>query len=142
MKKLFFVTLLALLSATVDVNAQQPADGQASSERIIVKDRRRLDVEPSFRGGDIKTFGQWLEGRTKRPAAFKRKSLEGPVKVSFIIDEQGKLTDVTVLEAITEDMGVNFTKALLKSPQWSPGILAGKPVATQYIYTMYFFLGE
>jgi len=89
-----------------------------------------LDKMPEFPGGMAK-FYTYVGNNFQRPELDAEKILK--VYVSFVIERDGSITDITV----TKDPGYGLGKEairVLKSikAKWTPGILNGKAVRTAY----------
>jgi len=68
--------------------------------------------------------------RPMYPFRATRMEIEGYVKVRFLVDDQGRVSQVTVLESSPEGM---FESSVLKTlPAWRfrPGTITGKPVSS------------
>jgi protein TonB len=89
-----------------------------------------LDKQPAFPGG-MNNFYSYVAKNFRAPDAELSKTVK--VFVSFVIEKDGTMTDITVVR----NPGYGLDKEairVLKSlkTKWSPGILNGKPVRTSY----------
>lgn len=100
-----------------------------------------VEVLPKFPGGDA-AFGKYLEKTLRYPTVAKENNLQGRVTVSFVVEKNGKLTDIKVLRDIGGGTGEEAIRVLSKSPAWSPGIQNGKPVRVAYTMPINFTLGD
>ncbi|MFK8104676.1 MAG: energy transducer TonB [Saprospiraceae bacterium] len=62
------------------------------------------------------------------PAGAKAKGLEGTVYVSFVIDENGRLTQPYLIRDIGGDCGQAALDVIQSMPRWEPGIHHGQAV--------------
>jgi protein TonB len=89
-----------------------------------------LDKMPEFPGGMSK-FYTYVGNNFNRPELDTEKTLK--VYVSFVIEKDGSMTDITVKNDPGYGLGKEAVRVLksLKT-KWTPGILDGKPVRTAY----------
>lgn len=90
-------------------------------------------VSPSFRGGDIYEFLKWTRTQMyiKNTADYYRADND-TVRVTFTIDEKGRLRDVMVLSYRNEVCRDKALEILSKSPKWKPATIDGKAVPCRY----------
>ena len=83
------------------------------------------DVMPSFQGKGMEGFSQWLFSKIYRPKGCKH---TGTMKVSFVVDKDGSVKNVTVLDSVCESLDNMVVSIIEKSPKWEPATSNGKPV--------------
>ena len=54
--------------------------------------------------------------------------IQGRVMVDFIIDKDGKVTDVRVVKGVSPSLDAEAVKVVSASPKWKPGRYAGEKV--------------
>ena len=57
--------------------------------------------------------------------------IEGKVFLSFIVDQQGSISDIQVIRGIGGGCDEEAKRVLQKSPKWSPGKQRGRPVKSR-----------
>lgn len=89
-----------------------------------------LDKMPEFPGGMAK-FYTYVGNNFNKPELDAERTLR--VYVSFVIEKDGSMTDITVKNDPGYGLGKEAIRVLksLKT-KWTPGILEGKPVRTAY----------
>jgi protein TonB len=89
-----------------------------------------LDVQPAYPGG-IKRFYQFVGENFNKDRDYEGKTVR--VNVAFVIEKNGLMTDIKVLEDTNSDVSKEAIRVLksLKT-KWSPGIKNGQPVRTQF----------
>jgi len=110
-----------------------------TAEGEIVKYTKR-ESPPEFRGG-VQGFTRFLEKSIKYPKLERKNNIQGKVFVSFVVERNGTITDVTVVRTPNEALGNEASRVLKLSPPWSPGIQYGRPVRVQYTVPINFSLG-
>ncbi len=83
------------------------------------------DTMPSFGGEGINGFSKWLFSKIYRPQGCTH---QGTMKVSFVVDKDGSVKDVTVRESVCGELDNMVISIIGKSPKWEPATLNGKPV--------------
>jgi protein TonB len=98
-------------------------DGMANDDAFFL-----VEVMPSFKGGDINKFREWVQRRTNYPQIAIENKIQGRVFLTFIVETDGIVSSVTVV------------KAIQASPKWSPGLQRGLPVRVRYSMWLSFAL--
>ena len=83
-----------------------------------------LDVKPEFPGG-IEAFKAYIADNYKATES-------GKLKVQYVIEKDGSLSNIVVLEGINKKSDRRIIKLLKKCPKWTPGYQNGKPVRAMY----------
>ena len=133
MKKslLFIIISMAFLFAGVDAIAQ---DTKHADPRYL-----ELDEHPTFKGGSPNDFALWVTKHVKYPKYAKEAGIEGTVKVHFVIDKKGKISEAHVHEGVHPALDQEAVRVVLKSPKWKPGRKDGKPVRVSYTMPVMFY---
>lgn len=98
------------------------------------------DVMPAFPGGN-KAMSSYLAENIRYPKADREQNKQGRVIVQFVVEPDGRLTDVKALRSSSAAMGEEAVRALKNSPKWKPGKVNGKAVRAQYYVPVNFTLG-
>jgi protein TonB len=91
-----------------------------------------VEVMPSFKGGDINKFRDWVQKRTNYPQIAIDRKLQGKVFLTFIVEADGSVSTVTVVKGVDPIIDVEAVKAIEGSPKWNPGLQRGQPVRVRY----------
>lgn len=88
------------------------------------------DVRPSFLNStDIRKFlEQWVYQYLKYPSQAMRDGVQGRVMVEFVVNRDGKVSDVKVVKGVSEELNAEAVKVISASPKWKPGRLNGEKV--------------
>ena len=116
------------MNGNTGVNA---ADSARQSTYMVVEDM------PKFLGGDLT---QWLAKNTKYPEAALKRKAEGRVFVQFIIEKDGRVTNVKVLRPVDPDLDREAVRVVSSMPRWKPGRQRGKFVRVSYTVPINFQL--
>ena len=88
------------------------------------------DQQPTFLGSpDPRKFlEQWVYQYLKYPAEAVRDGVQGRVMVEFVINKDGKVSDVKVQRGVSEELDAEAVKVIAASPKWKPGKVNGEKV--------------
>ena len=103
-------------------------------EETIEDDQPFLIAEtmPSFQGGDLNTFRNWVQQNVKFPQIALENGIQGRVVLSFVIEKDGRLTNIQVLQTPDRSLSEEAIRVLNKSPKWSPGKQRNQVVRVKY----------
>ena len=99
-----------------------------------------VEVMPSFRGGDINKFREYIQKRTNYPQEALDRKIQGRVFLTFIIETNGSVSNVTVVKSVDPIIDNEAVKAIQSSPGWSPGLQRGQPVRVRYSMWLSFII--
>ena len=104
------------------------------AEETIEDDQPFLIAEtmPSFQGGDLNTFRNWVQQNVKFPQIALENGIQGRVVLSFVIEKDGRLTNIQVLQTPDRSLSEEAIRVLNKSPKWSPGKQRNQVVRVKY----------
>jgi len=102
-------------------------DGVGSDEPFFM-----VEIMPSFKGGDINKFREWVQKRTNYPQSAIDQKIQGRVYLTFIIEPNGTVSSVTIVKGVDPIIDIEAMKVIQASPRWTPGLQRGKPVRVRY----------
>ena len=88
-----------------------------------------VEQMPQFLGGD-QALLYYFEKSICYPEMARDNEVQGRVIVRFVVNEDGKISDVVVLRDIGSGCGQEAKRVILLMPKWVPGRQNGKPVKT------------
>ena len=95
------------------------------------------DEPPTFKGGEAELV-RFIESEKKYPVEAMEKGLKGVVKIRFVVNEEGKVTNAMVFRGVSPDLDAEALRVINLLPQWKPGKYKGKPVKVTYIFPVSF----
>lgn len=95
-------------------------------------------VMPTFQGGGVMEFRDWVTDNLRYPRDLFNSKIEGRVAVSFAIERDGSITFKELLDATSREMVQEVIRVLLSSPKWTPGSLEGIPASVSYVLPVAF----
>lgn len=123
------IILLPLIAAfALPAEAEQPlhinsvAETQRAQVSIAVYEYEYVDVQPRFPGGDMAMF-HFINDVRRYPSRAYRDGIEGRVLCSFIVNEDGSLSHISVLKGVEESLDREAVRILSKMPAWDVGMV-------------------
>lgn len=98
-----------------------------------------LDRMPEFPGG-IAALRRYIYKNLIYPYEAVKAGVDGTVLCSFIVTEEGKITDLQIIEGKTPEMDAEATRVILQMPRWKPGIKNGQAIPVRYVLPIVFRL--
>ncbi|HRF81335.1 MAG TPA: TonB family protein [Flavobacteriales bacterium] len=88
----------------------------------------RAETMPTFKGGDERAFVRTVKEGVKLPAGT---SVKGQVMTSFVVEKNGELSDVKVIEGKDKEIDDQLVDVIKSTSPWTPGVDKGVPVRVQ-----------
>ena len=86
---------------------------------------------PQFKGGQAE-WGQFIASETKYPSVLSSEGISGKVFASFVIDMDGRITDIKIERSVHDLLDKEAIRVLQTAPRWIPGKQKGIPVRVKY----------
>lgn len=124
-------TSIDFADLTDDIDLVQVVEVQ---EETIEDDQPFFKVEemPTFQGGDLSKFREWVFKNVKFPQIAQENNISGRVLVLFVIERDGSLTNIQVLQTPDRSLSEAAIEVLKKSPKWKPGKQRNQTVRVKY----------
>jgi TonB family protein len=90
------------------------------------------DQRPTFLGTSEPSqfLEKWVYQYLRYPEKAVRDGVQGRVVVEFVIEKDGKVSDVRVIKGVSEELDAEAVKVISASPKWKPGRVRGEKVRT------------
>jgi periplasmic protein TonB len=95
---------------------------------------------PSFQGGTIENFRNYIQATVKYPALAMENSISGTVYVSFVVNRRGEVSNINIVRGVDPSLDEAVISALKQAPKWEPGKQRGKPVNVSFSIPVKFIL--
>ena len=128
--------------------AQLNVTGYAPSAKFIATEETNkekiydfvsIEKVPEFPGG-MKKFYEYLGKSIKYPEAAQNNNVQGKVWLSFTVEKDGGLSDITITRGLGSGTDEEAKRVLAESPKWIPGIQNGRAVRVKYNININFTL--
>ena len=90
------------------------------------------ETMPKFQGGDLNACRNWVQQNVKFPQIALENGIQGRVVLTFVIEKDGRLTNIVVLQTPDRSLSEEAIRVLNKSPKWSPGKQRNQVVRVKY----------
>lgn len=120
-------------------------DTESDEDEIIIEeeddDEFFMVVEnmPVFPGGDLGLM-KYIQKNVRYPAIAKEYNITGKVYVSFIVDKQGKVTNVKIVRGVDKNLDAEAVRVVKSLPKYTPGKQRGKAVRVMFTIPINFTL--
>ena len=106
---------------------------QAQTKENKSKDGVYQEVEemPEYPGGE-KALMNDIIGKIKYPEEARKNGVQGKVYVSFVVDEQGKVTNAKIERGVESSIDKESLRVVNELQTWKPGREKGKAVKVAY----------
>lgn len=132
---LFGAITASILSSEATAQTCRITSGVNANGRIVYREVYEYDYvddKPQFPGGGSALLNYINETR-RYPADAYSRGIEGRVTCAFVINTDGKVSDVTVLRGVEKTLNKEAVRILSKMPDWTPGKIDGQLVPVRVI---------
>lgn len=96
--------------------------------------------QPAEFPGGMEAMMKFLQKNMKYPAVARRMGIEGSVFVSFVVDREGKISDLQVIKGISAECDQEAVRVIKLMPSWKPGKQNGRAVKSRFVLPIKFKL--
>lgn len=96
-----------------------------------------VSEKPMFPGGETKLL-KFINKTREYPKKAYKANIEGRVICSFIVNTNGKVSNIQILRGVEKSLNEEAIRILSKMPEWTPGKIDSIPVPVRVIYPIVF----
>lgn len=113
-----------------------------TSLKLIQEEQPWTVVEemPTFDGGDINKYRQWVQMNVKYPKIAVENGIMGKVYVAFVINTDGSVSDAAITRGVDPSLDNEVIRVISSSPEWVAGKNEGKEVRVKMSMSINFQL--
>jgi len=111
--------------------------GKKEGEGTETYDLNGVEIMPEPFGGSA-AWARFIQKTLRYPET----DTQGRVMLSFIIEKDGKLSDIKVVRGISPELDREALRVLKLAPAWKPGQQNGHPVRVKYTIPIVFQMSE
>ena len=124
----------SIAAAVPDKGGGEDEVGLGNNEIFTV-----VEKMPEFEGGEDK-LREFLSKNIKYPAMARENGISGTVYITFVVEGDGKITDVKSLRGLGGGLTEEAIRVVKMMPNWTAGKQNGKPVRVQFTLPLKFTL--
>ena len=138
MKKNIIIAIAAamLTAGTTVCHAQTQQKPQTEQQQEPVYEQDKVDKRAEFTGSML----QFMMQNLKFPKEAEKAGASGTVRVHFIVEKDGTLTDVKVPDSVHPALDAEGIRMVKAMPKWQPAQLKGKAVRSKMMLAIPFRL--
>lgn len=123
------LVLLLVPVATLGQQPQNTASTQAQHTQISVNvyEFDFVDRQPQFPGGDNAMI-RFINHERRYPKEAYQEGIEGRVLCSFVVNEDGSLSHISVIRGVEESLSREAVRIISQMPPWLAGEIDNTPV--------------
>lgn len=131
--------IMSILSPAAVARDISRAHSTTESGREIVEvyEYDYVDIQPQFPGGESEMI-RFINRERRYPAQAYRDGVEGRVMCSFVVNEDGSISHVSVLRGVSETLDREAVRVISNMPRWTAGSNDGENVSVYCILTIPF----
>lgn len=123
----------------VDLNDEAAESTQKAAPSEKVYEMFDVQKPPVFPGGDAEMY-KYIAANLQYPALAKENYITGVVAITFVVDTDGKITNIQVIKDIGGGCGKEAMRLIQSMPVWTPGETGGQKVKVRYTLPIRFRL--
>lgn len=100
---------------------------QSKDGKSLVFDQDSIDFTPAHPVGALE-FYKFIHANKEYPHECYKQNIQGKVHVSFIVQKDGVITNVTVEKGVHKSLDAEAVRLVRYAPKWNPALLEGEPV--------------
>lgn len=111
-------------------------------QAITTPQEHAITEEPTFSGGKLSHFAQWINSRIVYPQKAVENGIQGYVIVEFEITKDGSISNINILKSPDKLLSDEVVRVMNTAPAWIPGKQDGVPVSIKYSMPVSFNLSN
>jgi protein TonB len=133
-----------------DIEIDAETDDEEEIEEQVIQEEEQeeekedeifvfVEDQPTFPGGDEARI-KYLQDNIHYPEMAKESGIQGTVYVTFVVEKDGRITNVKVLRGIGGGCDEEAVRIIKNMPKWKPGKQRGRAVRAQFNMPIRFVL--
>ena len=138
-KSFLLVLFTALAGGSFGQNTAEKSTKSPASVGTEDKVFTKVDIPAGFPGG-ISAWTEYLQKNLRYPNKAFRKGIQGVVRVQFIVDREGNISEVVALNDPGGGLAEESVRIIKNGPKWKPAEQNGRKVIYRHIQAITFKL--
>lgn len=143
---ILFLSLLFLSLSCTACGQEAISDNDSLSQTSVKQQEEgnseifiQVEQQPQFPGGDAALM-KFIKENLCFPSTLAENCVQGRVTLSFIIEEDGTISDIKCMRSPHDDLTKEAIRVVKLMPKWLPGKQNGKVVRVKYVLPVTFRL--
>jgi TonB family protein len=99
-----------------------------------------FEMQPEFKGG-LQALAMFISKTLHYPMSARRMGIEGQSFVSFVIEKDGSVSEITTVHGISDDIDTEARRVIAASNKlWTPALQRGHPKRSKFVLPIRFKL--
>jgi len=98
-----------------------------------------VEQQAEFPGG-MEALYKFLNKNIRYPSSARRMGVDGKVYVQFVVDKEGRISDVSIIKSLSADCDKEAMRLVQLMPPWKPGRQNGRSVKSKFVLPLTFKL--
>jgi len=116
-------------------NSTTAPSSKSTDDKVFTK----VDIPAGFPGG-TQGWTEYLQNNLRYPNKAVRKGIQGVVRVQFIVDREGNISEVAALNDPGGGLAEESVRIIKNGPKWKPAEQNGRKVIYRHIQAITFKL--
>jgi protein TonB len=116
-----------------------------SSKYYIGNNKDTIYTEPDQRPvftNELYSLEEYIQTNLKYPKTAFKDNISGTVYLILVVDDKGKVKDVQILKGMRDDLDKEALRIVSKMQKWTPGMVSGRNVSSEYKLPVKFILDK
>lgn len=126
--KVFVTLLLFFISVNVMSQTATSDTTQVKSDSLVFIP---VEITAQYPGG-VANMMKFIQNNQKYPREAWKSGIEGDVRVVFIVEKDGSISNPTVAKSVHPTLDAEAIRVIKMMPNWIPGKVRNQPVKSQF----------
>lgn len=126
---LILLLLITSLSASSAGQSRRDVTHQSTRHEVAPEAylAESVDIQPQFPGGEVALM-RYINAERRYPASAYEARVQGRVLCSFVVGEDGRISNVEVLRGVDESLNREAVRVIQNMPRWQAGRIGSSNV--------------
>lgn len=131
------ILLICFLGISYHLSAQENVSVEVETVGDSIYKQEVVDEPAEFPGG-MSAMRTFVVNNLKYPSDAMQKNIQGKVFIEFVIEKNGKLSNIKVRRGVYESLDKEAVRVIQIMPDWKPAQHQGQVVRQLYIFPFNF----
>lgn len=116
-----------------------------NSKYYIGNNKDTIYTEPDQRPvyvNELYSMEEFIQANLKYPKTAFKDNISGSIYLIIVVDDKGKIKDAEILKGIRDDLDKEALRIVSKMQKWTPGMVNGRNVSSEFKIPVKFILDK